>query len=1064
MPDVEAGSDADPPQARGCCCCACARSKIKKFLVRAAIVVVLFVMVCIGFAHQNLGAKLAVESVAYVATACLYFFTSSSWKEKTISGTFLVVDTVVVVCVEATTKTDHGLGLLLCTIVALGVYCIWKPYQALLSCIEHRLGRAPAATTASSLPLQPVKRKEEPWRPLVQEQPRAAFQIEGLPREYTDSEIQAMTEDFGFMVGRGGSATVFRGVLEDGTAVAVKRIVGDESVGEADFLSEITIVASVHHYALVGLLGYCLQPGGGRYLLYPFLENRSLDFWLFSGEERRRDLPWSARRHIAVDVAKALAYLHHECRNQILHLDIKPANILLDGEFRAHVSDFGISMSIGRDLTSVGTRGRGTLGYMAPEMLVNALSAKSDVYSYGMMLFELVGGRRNFEISSGGSSEPPDFSKEFLPCVLRDRMAEGRLMEAVDATMMQGAAGDVDEDQVEVVVKVAFWCTQHSRDMRLSMTEVVDMLEGRTPIPMPPIRLEFLGDTFLAGCARTELSSTSRVEQLRLATLLSAGRIAIMANVEEAGSVADPPRRRSCSSAYARSKIWKVIALAAILGLMFVVVSVGYASNRIAVKMIVESMAYVGTACLYIFNASSWKEKTVSGIFILVVTVVVVSVEAAARTDHGLAILVGTVLALLVYCIWKPSQAFLACIERCRLDHAKALPPTKQQDAGRMLVQAQQDAGSILVQAHHPRPAFRIEGLPREYTYGEIKNMTEDFQSMVGRGGSGAVFRGRLDDGAAVAVKRIVGDKSVGDAEFLTEVTIVASVHHYALVGLHGYCLQLNGDRYLVYPFFENGSLDTWLFAGEERRGRLPWATRRRIAVDVARALAYLHHECQQQILHLDIKPANILLDGDLRAHVSDFGISKAIGRDLNTVDTRGRGTVGYMPPEVLINALSAKSDVYSYGMTLFELVGGRRNFEPPNPDDDGCAATPNLTDDFLPRVMEKRIGEGGLMEVVDATLVRGAAGVDDEDVKLVVKVALCCTQRRRDMRPSMAEVVDMLEGRAAVELLPPESPPALHEFLGTNSLPANCEPTVNHFTTCKTVMSRICSVPDMSA
>ncbi|KAF0920064.1 hypothetical protein E2562_032755 [Oryza meyeriana var. granulata] len=498
-----------------------------------------------------------------------------------------------------------------------------------------------------------------------------------------------------------------------------------------------------------------------------------------------------------------------------------------------------------------------------------------------------------------------------------------------------------------------------------------------------------------------------------------------MPEVVEAGPVVDPPRPRSFSSASVRSTIKKVLVRAAILGVLFVVVGVGYASHSVAIKIAVESAAYVATVCLYICTSQGWKEKAISGVFLLVVTVVVVSVEATTRSDHGVAILMGTLLAVLVYCIWKPAQALLACIERrCLGRTAAAVPPAKQADAESPLVHAQL------------RPAFRIEGLPREYSYSEIKEMTKDFASMVGRGGSAAVFRGVLDDGAVVAVKRIGSDKSVGEVEFLTEVTIVASVHHYALVGLHGYCLQRGGDRYLVYPFFENGSLDSWLFADEERRSHLAWATRRRIAIDVARALAYLHHECRQQILHLDIKPANILLDGDLRAHVSDFGISKSIGRDLTSVDTRGRGTVGYMPPEMLVSALSAKSDVYSYGMTLFELVGGRRNFELPNPND-GYTATTDLTEDFLPWVMEKRIGEeGALMEVVDTTMVRGASGVDEE-VKLVVMVALCCTQSRRDMRPTMPEVVDMLERRAAVQL-PPESPPALHRFLGTTSTPAS--------------------------
>lgn len=179
--------------------------------------------------------------------------------------------------------------------------------------------------------------------------------------------------------------------------------------------------------------------------------------------------------------------------------------------------------------------------------------------------------------------------------------------------------------------------------------------------------------------------------------------------------------------------------------------------------------------------------------------------------------------------------------------------------------------------------------------------------------------------------------------------------------------------------------------------------------MDVARALAYLHHECRLQILHLDIKPGNILLDGDLRAHVSDFGISVSVARDpaatTTVVDTRGRGTFGYMAPEMLVNAVSAKSDVFSYGMALLELVGGRRNFEP-----SAAQATPDLTRDFYPCVVREKLVRGELMEAVDAAMPL----VDEAEVEAVVKVALCCIQHHRDMRPTMLTVVDM----------PPESRP----------------------------------------
>ena len=311
---------------------------------------------------------------------------------------------------------------------------------------------------------------------------QTTFHIEDLPRKFSYDEIRAVTGDFGTVVGRGGSAEVFRGLLDDGTAVAVKRITSYKPVGEEEFLREISIVANVHQRSLVRLLGYCLVQGvpgttaHGQYLVYPFFENGSLDWWLFNGEDRRRLLPWPTRRRIAVDVARALAYLHHECHRQILHLDIKPANILLDGSFRAHVSDFGISISIAQDLTSVETCGKGTPGYMAPEIWFSSLSTKSDVYSYGMTLLELVGGRRGYEASMDSSETPDIFAR-----VVREKMARGELMELVDATM-----APVDEGEVEAPVRVALCCVQHQRELRPSMLTVVEMLEGRIAADLPP--------------------------------------------------------------------------------------------------------------------------------------------------------------------------------------------------------------------------------------------------------------------------------------------------------------------------------------------------------------------------------------------------------------------------------------------------------------------------------------------------------------------------------------------------------------------------------------------------
>ncbi|CAO2210435.1 unnamed protein product [Urochloa humidicola] len=484
-----------------------------------------------------------------------------------------------------------------------------------------------------------------------------------------------------------------------------------------------------------------------------------------------------------------------------------------------------------------------------------------------------------------------------------------------------------------------------------------------------------------------------------------------MADDVEAGSGALPDPCGGCSP------LCKNILHCATLAILWSMIVFSYlyfdhgGRNHAASVVLIQLVAYVAYAFLDCCNASllshycrkkkiRWVEYSISCAGDVVSGLMYIRLIPAFRSDDEIFSEVGflfaaNVVGLSSYCVSK----LYPRVER-RFFVPAAPAPAPEQD----------------------RLAFRIQELPREFSLAEIASMTRDFGSMVGQGGSAQVFRGHLADGTPVAVKRIAtrGGSAVADAEFLREVSIVANVHHRSLVRLLGYGLPPGGDhRFLLYPLFDNGSLDAWLFrGGEERRRLLPWPVRRRIAVDVARALAYLHHECWRQILHLDVKPGNILLDGDLRAHLSDFGISMAITRldDDLIVDTRGRGTLGYMAPEMLLNALSAKSDVFSYGMTLLELVGGRRNFDPSST---ATATSEDLTQDFFPCIVREKMATGNLMEAVDAAM--DAATVDEEEVEAVLKVALCCIQRRRDMRPAMLTVVDMLEGRVAADL-PPRS------------------------------------------
>lgn len=330
----------------------------------------------------------------------------------------------------------------------------------------------------------------------------------------------------------------------------------------------------------------------------------------------------------------------------------------------------------------------------------------------------------------------------------------------------------------------------------------------------------------------------------------------------------------------------------------------------------------------------------------------------------------------------------------------------------------------------------KVAGVPTKFRYKELEEATDGFQALLGKGSSASVFKGILGDGTSIAVKRIDGEER-GEREFRSEVAAIASVQHVNLVRLFGYCNAPTAPRYLVYEYIPKGSLDCWIFPSNEnnrrRGGCLPWNLRYRVAIDVAKGLSYLHHDCRSRILHLDVKPENILLDEDYKALVTDFGLSKLVGKDVSQVVTTIRGTRGYLAPEWLLEmGISEKTDIYSYGMVLLEIIGGRRNVSRVQ---DGKDMSKKKWQ-FFPKFVNEKMKEGKFMEIVDHRLVE-QGGVDESEVKKLVYVALWCIQERPRLRPTMAQVVDMLEGRVRLDE-PPDTRMILVDLLSVDEDPAD--------------------------
>ncbi|CAJ1974196.1 unnamed protein product [Sphenostylis stenocarpa] len=337
-----------------------------------------------------------------------------------------------------------------------------------------------------------------------------AFYIPGLPARFDYEELEEATENFKTLIGSGGFGTVYKGVLADKSVVAVKKIVNIGIQGKKDFCTEIAVIGNIHHVNLVKLKGFCAQ-GRHRLLVYEYMNRGSLDRNLFGGGPV---LEWQERFDVALGTARGLAYLHSGCEQKVIHCDIKPENILLQDQFQAKISDFGLSKLLSPEQSGLFTTMRGTRGYLAPEWLTNsAITEKTDVYSFGMVLLELVSGRKNCyfrsrshsmdESNSGGghSSTSSTTGLVYFPLFALEMHEQKSYLELADPRL----EGRVTNEEVEKLVRIALCCVHEEPALRPNMVNVVGMLEGGTPLPKP--RIESLNFLRFYGRRFTEAST-----------------------------------------------------------------------------------------------------------------------------------------------------------------------------------------------------------------------------------------------------------------------------------------------------------------------------------------------------------------------------------------------------------------------------------------------------------------------------------------------------------------------------------------------------------------------------
>ncbi|XP_049398008.1 probable LRR receptor-like serine/threonine-protein kinase At1g53430 isoform X1 [Solanum stenotomum] len=287
----------------------------------------------------------------------------------------------------------------------------------------------------------------------------------------------------------------------------------------------------------------------------------------------------------------------------------------------------------------------------------------------------------------------------------------------------------------------------------------------------------------------------------------------------------------------------------------------------------------------------------------------------------------------------------------------------------------------------------------------QIKAATNNFDpaNKIGEGGFGPVYKGVLTDGAVIAVKQLSSKSKQGNREFVNEIGMISALQHPNLVKLHGCCIEGN-QLLVIYEYMENNCLARALFGRDDQRLNLDWATRKRICSGIAKGLAYLHEESRLKIVHRDIKCTNVLLDKDLNAKISDFGLAKLDEEENTHISTRIAGTVGYMAPEYATRGyLTDKADVYSFGVVALEIVSGKSN----------TSYRPKEEFVYLLDWAYVLQEQGNLLELVDPRL---CSNYSKKEAMRMINLSLLCTNLSPTLRPSMSSVVSMLEGKVPLQ------------------------------------------------
>ncbi|GJS20120.1 brassinosteroid insensitive 1-associated receptor kinase 1-like protein [Tanacetum coccineum] len=882
----------------------------------------------------------------------------------------------------------------------------------------------------------------------------------GQLKRFSLRELQVATDSFSNknILGRGGFGKVYKGRLTDGSLVAVKRLKEERSQGgELQFQTEVEMISMAVHRNLLRLKGFCMTPTE-RLLVYPYMANGSLASCLRDRPATQAALIWPKRKRIALGSARGLAYLHEHCDPKIIHRDVKAANILLDEEFEAVVGDFGLAKLMDYKDTHVTTAVRGTIGHIAPEYLSTGKSSeKTDVFGYGVMLLELITGQRAFDLARLANDDEV-MLLDWVKGLLRDK----KLETLVDADL----EGNYVDDEVEQLIQVALLCTQGTALERPRMADVVRMLEGDglarrweewqkeemlrqevtqshniNPEWFIPDSTYNLSAEQVSGDAlnafKIRLTDPTNVLQSWDPTLVNPCTwFHVTCNSENSVSRVD------LGSAQLSGQ------LAPELGTLTNLQYLELYGNKITGSLPNElgNLTNLLSLDLYQNQLDGGIPETYGNLqklrFLrLNNNNLTGTIPESLTTLNSLQILdlsYNNLEGLVSFNGAFTNFTDLSFKNNSMLTFpppvTQAPPPNAQPGSGNGpstgIIAGGAAAGAALLFAgpaialawfRRRKPQDNFFDVPAEedpavhlgqlkrFSLRELLVATDHFsnKNILGRGGFGNVYKGRLADGRLVAVKRLKEERSqgAGELQFQTEVELISMAVHRNLLKLQGFCMTPT-ERLLVYPYMANGSVASCLRDPLNTKTVLNWPRREQIALGSARGLAYLHDHCDPKIIHRDVKAANILLDEEFEAVVGDFGLARLMDYKDTHVTTGVRGTIGHIPPEYLSTGRSSeKTDVFGYGMMLLELITGQRAYD--------LARLEKDNDVMLLDWVKGLLADKKLEILVDAGL---EGDYVNDNVEKLIQIALLCTLATPLDRPKMSDVVRMLEGDGLAE------------------------------------------------